>query len=210
MTVKKILVLAANPKDTNSLCLAEEVRSIQEELKRAKFRDDFELISHWAVRPRDLQRVLLDHHPHIVHFSGHGNGDQGLVLENDLGYMQLVNSEALERLFELVKDQIQCVLLNACYSEVQAETIYQHIDCVIGMNQVIGDRAAIQFAMGFYRALGAGRTYENAYEFGCNAIDLGNIPEHLTPVLKFRTMDRERSANSNSNSKESCKNNLSN
>ena len=44
-------------------------------------------------------------------------------------------------------------MLNGCYSQVQAEAIAQHIPSVIGMSQAIGDRAAIELAVGFYDAL---------------------------------------------------------
>lgn len=133
-----------------------------------------------------MRRALLDYEPEIVHFSGHGTGDRGLVLENTSGEMQLVSAESLAKLFKLFRDKIECVVLNACYSEAQAETIYEHISCVVGMNQEIGDKAAIKFAVGFYDALGAGRIYEDAFEFGCNSIDLAGIPEVSTPVLKLR------------------------
>ncbi|BAY25726.1 hypothetical protein NIES2100_55330 [Calothrix sp. NIES-2100] len=189
--VKKILILSANPKNTDKLRLDEEVREIQAGLERARSRDQFEIITKWAVRTDDLRRALLDHEPEILHFSGHGAGNQGLALENNAGNMQLVGTDALARLFKLFKNQIECVLLNACYSEVQAEAIHQHIDCVVGMNQAIGDRAAIKFAVGFYDALGADRTYEEAYEFGCIAIDLESIPESATPVLKSRNIFKD-------------------
>ncbi|MGZ3303788.1 MAG: AAA-like domain-containing protein, partial [Isosphaeraceae bacterium] len=84
----------------------------------------------------------------------------------------------------LCADHVKCVVLNACYSEVQAEAISKHIDFVVGMKKAIGDEAAIKFAVGFYDALGAGRDFETAYKFGCSAIDLKGIPESLTPVLK--------------------------
>ncbi len=170
------------------LRLDEEVREIQAGLERAKIREQFEIITKWAVRPADLRRALLDHQPEIVHFSGHGEGEQGLVLEDDHGQLQLVSTESLGRLFRLFQDKIECVLLNACYSEAQAEAIFQHINYVVGMNKAVGDRAAIKFAVGFYDALGAGRTYEDAYEFGRIAIDLENIPESATPVLKSRNL----------------------
>jgi hypothetical protein len=51
------------------------------------------------------------------------------------------------------------------------------------MNQTIGDKAAIAFAIGFYQALGAGLSIQQAYELGCVQIRLQGIPEHLTPVL---------------------------
>jgi AAA-like domain/TIR domain len=75
------------------------------------------------------------------------------------------------------------VLLNACYSQVQAEAIARHIDSVIGMSQPIGDRAAIEFATSFYDALGAGEAVEFAFRLGCNAMQLQGIAEDKTPVL---------------------------
>jgi len=184
--VKKILILSANPLNTARLRLDEEVREIQAGLERANSRDKFEIITRWAVRSDDLRRALLDHEPQIVHFSGHGQGAEGLALENNSGQLQLVNTKSLARLFKLFQGKIECVLLNACYSEVQAEAIHESVDCVVGMKKEIGDRAAIEFAIGFYDALGADRSYEDAYEFGCSAIDLEGILESATPVLKSR------------------------
>jgi AAA-like domain/CHAT domain len=182
-SVKKILILAANPKNSVPLRLDEEVREIDEGLTRAKMRDRFELEQKWAVRPRDVQRAILDFAPQIVHFSGHGVGEGGLALEDELGQAKLVSTSALAGLFELFADQVECVLLNACYSVLQAEAIALHIPYVIGMNQAVGDAAAREFAVGFYDALGAGRTIEFAYKFACNSIRMAGIAEDLTPVL---------------------------
>ena len=178
-----ILFLAANPKDTGRLRLDQELRDIAEGLQRAQKRDQFNLEQRLAVRPRDIQRAMLDIAPQIIHFSGHGAGEQGLVFEDDIGNAKLVDGAALAGLFELFSDQIQCVVLNGCYSEAQAGAIAQHIPYVIGMNQAIGNRAAIAFAVGFYDALGAGRSIEFAYKLGCSAIRMEGIAEHLTPVL---------------------------
>lgn len=181
----KILILAANPKDTSPLRLDEEVREIGEGVRRAKHREQFNIEQRWAVRIRDLRRALLDAEPSVVHFSGHGD-TEGLVLEDDSGRAQLLSKEALSGLFKLFSNQVECVLLNACYSAVQAEAITQHIPYAIGMKKEIGDHAAIEFAVGFYDAIGAGRSVEEAYEFGCNAILSEGIPEYLTPVLHRR------------------------
>jgi hypothetical protein len=181
--MKKILILSANPKGTTPLRLDEEVREIVAGLERAKYRDQFVLYQKWAVRPRDIQRAILDINPQIVHFSGHGMGDDGLVFEDETSSAKLVDGEALAGLFDLFAEQIECVVLNGCYSEVQASVIAQHINYVIGMKKAIGDRAAIEFAVGFYDALGAGRSVEFAHKFGCAAIQLAGIPEQLTPIL---------------------------
>ena len=204
--VKKILILSANPKGTTPLLLGEEIREIKEGLRRAKRRDKFVIESAEAVRYRDIRRAILDYEPQIIHFSGHGMGSQGrvleldsarklspltedtaelegLVFEDEIGQTKLVDAESLADLFELFSDQLECVVLNACYSEVQARAIAKKIDSVVGINQAIGDKAAIEFTVGFYDALGAGKSYELAYKFGCNAIELANIPEKLTPQL---------------------------
>lgn len=180
---KSVLLLAANPKGTNSLRLQEEEREIKERLRLAGY-GRVPINSIGATRPRDIQQALLDFKPQIVHFSGHGSGQDGLVFEDVTGHEKLVDSEALANLFKLFSSRIECVVLNACYTKFQAEAIAQHIDYVIGMSRSIGDRAAIEFAVGFYTALGAGESIDFAYELGCNAIQLEGISEHLTPTIK--------------------------
>lgn len=189
--MKNILILAANPTNTDRLRLDEEVREIQTALEQARNHEQFEVVTRWAVRVDDLQKALLNDAPQIVHFSGHGTGSEGLVLENEVGHSQFISTIALSGLFRLVQSEVECVFLNACYSAAQAEAIHQHIDCVLGMNSAIGDKAAIHFARGFYQALGAGKPYDEAFEWGCNAIDLKGIPESSTPVLKYRKRVQE-------------------
>jgi hypothetical protein len=182
-----ILFLAADPSNAARLRLGQELREIQEKLQLARQRDRFDLQQRWSVRPADVSQALLDVQPQIVHFSGHGTSAGALYFENAAGKALPVQPDALAALFGQFADQVHCVLLNACYSEVQANAIAEHIPYVIGMNQAIGDKAAIAFAIGFYQALGAGRPIEDAYQLGCVQIRLQGIAEHLTPVLIKRT-----------------------
>jgi len=184
---KTILFLAANPKNSTPLRLGEEAKEIAEGLQRSKKRDKFDLQQQWAVTPREMQRAVLDYKPEIVHFCGHGAGESGLALEDDMGQIKLVNAKALAALFEAFKEYVECVILNACYSEVQAEAIARHIPYVIGMNQAVGDQAAQEFAVGFYDTLAAGESIEFAYKLGCVSISMAGIPEELTPVLKKKS-----------------------
>ncbi|WP_414546032.1 CHAT domain-containing protein [Nostoc sp. CCY0012] len=182
----KILFLTSDPSDAARLRLGQELRDIRERLQLAKKRDRFVLESRESVRPGDITQAIFDIEPQIVHFSGHGKSTGELCFEDLLGKYQLVQPDALAALFELVADQINCVVLNACYSEAQAQAIAAHIPFVIGMNQAIGDQAAIAFAVGFYKALAANRTIDSAYKFGCVEIRLQGIPEHLIPVLYIK------------------------
>lgn len=205
----KILILASNPrKDLN---LDHEIRDLRDVIERSHNHEEFDVEDALAVRVKDFQDLLFRHKPQIVHFCGHGSGSQGLVFEGNNGEEQWVRAEALSDLFRLFSSDIECVLLNACYSEEQANAIVNHIDYVIGVNQEIRDDAAIAFSTSFYRALGYDCTIEQAFEFGRNAIlleisgssktrsaatDLSrkaqdidatqstSIPEHLKPILR--------------------------
>ncbi|MBE2197650.1 MAG: CHAT domain-containing protein [Anaerolinea sp.] len=183
---KTILVLAANPKNTPLLRLDQEVREIDNGLERAQRRDDFILKQKWAARPVDVRRAMLDFKPNIVHFCGHGSGEEGIAFEDETGQAKLVNADTLAEFFELFADKLECVILNACYSEVQAEAVAEHIPYVIGMKKAIGDTAAIEFSVAFYDALGAGKSIEFAYKLACNAIQWSNMLEYLTPTLKSK------------------------
>jgi AAA-like domain/CHAT domain len=183
-----ILFLAANPQNSTPLRLDQEVKEIEEGLQRSQKRNCFQLEQKWAVTARDVQRSMLDFKPQIVHFSGHGVGQAGLALEDASGQVKLVSGESLAKLFKLFADRgVECVVLNACYSEVQAIAIAEHIPYVIGMSQAVGDAAAREFAVGFYDALGAGESIEFAFENGCISISMAGIPEDLTPVLRRKS-----------------------
>jgi hypothetical protein len=186
--MRKILFLASNPTDTGRLRVDQEVRDIENGLKLSNARDQFELIPSFAVRIEDLRRKLLEHSPQIVHFSGHGTGVDGIVLENDKGESFPVSTDALANLFELCAEYVDCVVLNACESDSQSEAISKHIPYVIGMTSSVSDAAAREFAVGFYDALGAGKPIQVAFQFGRNAIALKGIPEDKTPKLRKKKL----------------------
>nr|MDU9044114.1 SIR2 family protein [Candidatus Electrothrix aestuarii] len=185
--MKKILILSANPKDTARIRFDEEIREIEESLKRSSLREQFAIKSSCAVGVRELRREILAHKPDIVHFSGHGE-EEGLVLENEQGQKVLVPSDSITSLFSLCSEHIQCVVLNSCYSQNQAEGIQKHISYVIGMKKTVSDNAALEFAIGFYDGLYSGESIEKSFEFGCNAIELHNLPDHQTPILLKRDL----------------------
>lgn len=185
MSTVKILFLSANPATTTTLKLDEEAREIETKLRLADYRS-VELITKWAVRPDDLIQSLNQHKPNIVHFSGHGSPTEELILLDKHGDPKPVSKEALVALFHTLKDNIRVVVLNACFSAPQAETIVREIDCAIGMNRAIGDDAAITFAASFYRAVGFGRSVQEAFDQGRTSLLLEGISEEHTPKLVTR------------------------
>jgi CHAT domain len=207
-----ILFLAANPLGTNQLALDREAREIQIELERSGSRDRFEFVTRWAVEPLDLLRELRRLKPTVVHFSGHGGLDaddvhragssprdvssvlahhggeprHGLYFQGPDGGPQLVSTEALEKTFGAAGASVKLVVLNACYSDVQAQAIVAHVGCVVGMIGSIRDDAARSFAIGFYGGLGERESIASAYKQGCAAISLQGIRDHDRPQLAVR------------------------
>jgi tetratricopeptide (TPR) repeat protein len=178
----KILFLAANPIDSDRLRLDEEINQIDKQLKMAQLRDSFELIQKWTLSPMELQQVLLDHNPDIVHFSGHGLID-GIVLEGEDGKAKNVSTGALANIFKILAGNISCVVLNACYSSNQALAINSHVPHVVGMKKAMPDDAAIAFSVGFYKGIGAGKPVEVAFALGVNGIELEGCSGSDFPIL---------------------------
>ena len=163
----KILILSSNPR--RDLNLDREISDLSTAIQRL---GKFEISLGLGVRSQELSGLLAEHSPQIVHFCGHGAGEQGLVFQDENGREQLVSTEILARIFKTFSDEINCTVLNACDSDRQAEAIVEHINYVVGMSQPILDQAAHLFSVGFYKGLAAEKSIDQAYEMGCIAIQI--------------------------------------
>lgn len=178
-----LLMMTSNPKDTAALELNDEIDVVEESLAKASERRSFFFKPILNTRKERLLELLLRHKPQIVHFSGHGLDVEGLVFYGSHGQSDGVGSAELAGLFKEFTDQISCVVLNACYSETQAQVIAQHIPNVIGSDSAIGDQLAIRFTEGFYTALFAGKNYEQAYNMAMAHVGLQQFPPGGRPVF---------------------------
>lgn len=160
----KILYLAANPVDTGHLRLQEEARDLEERIRLSTRREDFEVIHCLAVRPRDLLRGLQEIQPHIIHFSGHGNRDKQIVLQDDAGKSCPVAPEDLAGLAELFQANLKVALMSCCYGRLQAEALNRVLNFTIGMDQPISDAGAVSFSAAFYQVLASGGSVRQAFE----------------------------------------------
>jgi len=182
----KVLFFAANPVLTSRLSIEEEIRAITEKIKTSKPHSSIDLVLALAVRTGDLLQNLNEYKPQIVHFSGHGEPTGELLLIGGDGKPKPVSAVAIHELFRTLKNNIRVVVLNACYSKIQAQEIKKEIDCVIGMKNSISDHAAIIFSAYFYSAIGFGCSIQNAFEQGKTALLLEGIPEDNIPELLVR------------------------
>lgn len=183
MSIFRILFITANPTEAARLNIDEELRQIKNRIRSSDLRESFEIELAPAVRPRELLEYLNQHRPHIVHFSGHGSERGEILLLDDAGRIMPIPADVLSKVFATVNDNVRMVVLNACYSEIQAKGINQAVDYVIGMNGEIGDEAAITFSSALYSALGYNRTIRGAFDQAITGLLLENIREESIPKL---------------------------
>jgi len=185
----KLLFLSASPVDEEALRSDVEIRELHQRIASSLDRKRFEVTAYFAVRTSDLQRILLDHPPNILHFSGHGGEEDGIYLEDDLGRVAPVSGEALAGLFAVFKGTLRIVFLNGCETRAMAEAFRYLVEYTIVMNRRVEDGAAIVFATAFYQALARRQTVRNAFALAVNQLridrldaDAPELLEGITPV----------------------------
>ncbi|RVU84781.1 CHAT domain-containing protein [Leucothrix sargassi] len=192
MSGRVILIVESNPKNTLRLsALSEEKRAIRNALRTAGAEDLFTIKTEHAATISDLGDALVRYEPEIVHFMGHGEGEQGLCFHGDDGKKQLLPNHVIDSIFEKTNHTVKLVFLNACYSTVQANIIAKHIDHVIGMSDKIPDQTALGFSKEFYRYIGLKKSVEDAFDWAMTMIEGLNLKDHFVPVLggKFKPFD---------------------
>ena len=176
----KILFMAANPKNTQSLNLNTEYRTLQQEMRQGSQRDDYEWLPPIFAATLTAMMRGLNQQPNVIHFSGHGL-NKGLVLEDENAYAQVVSNDMLDLLFKDLKGVVDIIVLNCCYSTAQAEFL-SRIGCyVLGYNTPVGDKIAQSFAKGFYLGLSDGKNFMNALNAG-RVLAMGEQPKDKLPL----------------------------
>ena len=186
--VTTILYLVAQPRNTDPLGSYQEMREVERLLQLGRDREHYRLEHCVAARLTDISQALGDHWPQIVHFAGHGRNDGSLVVENNAGRASLVDPAGLASLLGGFATSVRCVIVNACHSLALAEAMSEQIDYAVGMRSEILDSASIQFSVGFYQGLFAGKTVPDAFRQGRALVQADPMTnsEYKLPILLVR------------------------
>jgi len=162
---KRILILAADPLGVGRLDQSDEVRRITDQIRGMQ---NFERpYIRLAVSKEHLIDALAESDPNIIHFLGHGYEDGGLFLRNPHTNMkEELSPEDLSAIFKYVAKKLDCVFLNACYTQEQADVIAEHVGCVVGFTGKVKDNVATCIAEGFYIGIKNGLNVEDAINAG--------------------------------------------
>jgi hypothetical protein len=186
-----ILYLAARSVGTARRALEEECATIERELRLAG-RHDFDFRSRWAVTIDEVMHHLNELQPNIVHFSGqesnhrlHLNASAGIRLQDEHCQPRHVSASALSRMIGSAAPSTRLVVLNACFSKGVAKSLCKVTDCVVGTRSAIDDEATRSFAVGFYRALGYGRSVGNAMAQAIATLAAKEFPDEQFPFTSL-------------------------
>jgi len=177
LPILKVLMMCASPKDAGDpLRLDEEARDLKEQIRLVDNpKKDIAVTHAWAVRTDQVQMEVMNNAPDVLHFSGHGATGL-LCFEDKNGNVEAVSAAAIEGLIKL-SDSVECLVLNACFSESIATQVKDHVKAVIGCSVAIGDDAAIAFTRAFYRALRHGHSYRRAFDAALNELQLNRMED---------------------------------
>jgi hypothetical protein len=118
----------------------------------------------------------------VVHFLGHSDSN-GLVFEAEDGSTTYVELENISSFFQS-HQETECLVLNACNSLENVNSPIARV--TVGMAAQVGDEAAIEFARGFYDALGEGKSFENAVQEGRHSAELKSLGKQLPLKILIR------------------------
>lgn len=171
-----VLFAVANPPDRPPLAFDEEVRAIVQRLTPGRLH----VVTVLAATYADLRDALSRHRPHIAHLACHGE-DGDLFLSDGRRGSERVAANLLVELFDLLRHDLELVVLNACSSDTLARRLAPVLGAAIGMRDAIRDDAAVRFAATLYAALAAGEPLTRAHRLAVN--DLGRLGEAHQPAL---------------------------
>lgn len=201
---------SANPAGVapGELALDHELADIWHELRVMAPRHDFEVVTARAATVDDLMWLLMKLKPTVLHLAGHGVAGglgapataadcrdvvptgadcSGVLLLDRLGRPQPVPARGLAQMITSTAPGVRLLLLNACYSEVQAEVLSGVVDSVITMNGAIRDDSARSFAVAFYRGLGHRESVAVAFAQAKAALAGKGCPDADLPTIHTRS-----------------------
>jgi hypothetical protein len=160
-----------------------EVREVQSAIRGSTFRGRIRVEHRPAATFDTLLDGLNDVRPQIVHFSGHaGAGELAFEKSERRGSEAAISVATLKMALGATDQPPTLVVLNACDSIQDAESLLEVVDVVIGMTTTIDDSSAIIFAKRFYAGLASGQSISNAMEQAKAAMQAAAMGDAELPV----------------------------
>ncbi len=165
--VRTISFLEANAFPANNLFSNVEFRELVFFVK--KHAEQFHLCSSFGLSLHQFIESLNEDQADIAHVSAFSNLE-GIFFHDKNDRPVQVPIDTFVQHLELIRHIPECMFFNTFIAEEMARTISLKNIHVIGANNIISSEAAIEFATGFYSAIGFGKGYAEAFSIGKKSV----------------------------------------
>lgn len=183
-----VLFMSASPAAAKLSCGNEFMHLTQKLCYDNRMKGKIEIIPEMNITTDEMSDKIREYMPTIIHFCGHGEElnkdapeESGLLfISDDHTGTKVMDAAKLNTIFGLIKERnplLEAVVLNACYSEPQAEVLSKHNIYAVGTSAKIGSLAARKFAVGFYSEYFLAKDIVASVKFGWEkgATEISNI-----------------------------------
>ena len=173
----RVLLLTAAPANMAPMRLADEEKAIRQQILAGVARGGKVRLN--VIRSTmvdDILGAMNEYRPHVLHIAAHGNKEGELMFVNGAGDRQPVPLQGLLSAVKTAGNDLQLIVLNACYSAAATTALRDHIDYAIGIRKAVADESALVFSEAFYGALSYGKSLLEAHEQGLTQLRLKRLP----------------------------------
>jgi len=173
----KVLLISAQVNDLGSLNVEEEIHSIKEILSNSISKDLFDITTLINPTKSLLIETTLNFKPEILHYAGHST-EEGIIMgsiDNIFEWKDLKNV--------IEQTNTKCLILNTVNSVNNIKNLPTNVPYIIGMKDLITDKEAIDFSIGFYKTLSGKLKYDEAFKVGKQILENMNTRHSNSPTL---------------------------
>ena len=168
---KTILFIAANPSSNQKLSSQEKEHSLITRITKKHY----EVYDQFAASAIDMNDLIIEYEPTIVHFCGHANEESLEMHDRYKRETKPLELSTITSFFNSIKlevSNLELVFLNACLTENLAKSISENNIQTIGTVEEFDSVYAIPFASGFYKRFIKGDNLEKSVRHGIRECEL--------------------------------------
>lgn len=161
---KTILMVPAAPKSSASPEISKRINDLISLLKKAQLGTlKIAAYNDPTSQPAEFVKAIHAYKPSILHYIGKDEQVEGITFQDDIRGIALVNSRDLSLLMNNLSNEVNCVVLQACFDFSQAIAISDQIDRVLIIRKKANEDVVNRFVLTFYQALNRGSTIDDAF-----------------------------------------------
>ena len=164
-----ILFIAAETDNNKLIDIEEDLRCIKNSVAGNR---QIRVESALNVKPAKIVESISVWHPCVLHLDGHGSPGEFYMLGNVCANPESVPPEALSKLFESVKDELELVVFDFCASHFHAEDAVNYVKFAIGTLDSVDVKVARTFVKQFYRSYAHNNSLAQSFSQAQSAVVL--------------------------------------